>query len=119
MATAFGGLLASAIENMNGVRGLASWRWIFILEGIATIVIGITAYFLVPDFPDEVRWLNEEEKAYVAARAKNDEKASPVTLGNIVHFFSDFKNVLGGVMYFGKLALLLHGKKQYPNILVL
>ena len=33
LAGAFGGLLASGIENMNGIRGYAGWRWIFILEG--------------------------------------------------------------------------------------
>jgi hypothetical protein len=39
-AGAFGGLLARAIMEMDGVGGLASWQWIFILEGIATVIVG-------------------------------------------------------------------------------
>ena len=100
----FGGLLASAIANMHGVRGYSSWRWIFILEGIATIVIGIGAYFLVADFPADARWLSAEEKEFVIARTETDEKAaSPITVRKLVSFFGDVKNVIGGFMYFGKL----------------
>jgi hypothetical protein len=39
-AGAFGGLLARAIMGLDGVRGLGSWSWIFIIEGAITIVIG-------------------------------------------------------------------------------
>lgn len=41
LAGAFGGLLASAISKMNGIRGYAAWRWIFILEGILTCVVAV------------------------------------------------------------------------------
>ena len=99
----FGGLLASAIANMQGVRGYNSWRWVFILEGIATIIIGILAYFLVADFPADVRWLSAEEKEFVLARtATDDGKASPVTVSEVVSFFGSAKNIIGGFMYFGK-----------------
>ena len=99
----FGGLLASAIANMQGVRGYNSWRWVFILEGIATIIISILAYFLVADFPADVRWLNAEEKEFVLARtATDDGTASPVTVSEVVSFFGIAKNIIGGFMYFGK-----------------
>ena len=102
-ATMFGGLLASAIANMQGVRGYNSWRWVFILEGIATIIIGIIAYFLVADFPADVRWLSAEEKEFVLARtATDDGTATPVTVSEVVSFFGSAKNIIGGFMYFGK-----------------
>ncbi len=50
---AFGGLLAAAIHNMNGLGGLAGWRWIFILIGTATSVAGILSIWLVQNFPDK------------------------------------------------------------------
>ncbi|KAF6220929.1 hypothetical protein HO133_002609 [Letharia lupina] len=100
-ASMFGGLLASAIANMQGVRGYSSWRWIFILEGIATIIIGIGAYFLVADFPADASWLSAEEKEYVIARTGTDEgAASPITVRQIVSFFGNVKNIIGGFMYF-------------------
>lgn len=99
VASAFGGLLASAIARMDGVGGLANWRWVFILEGIATILIGIAAFFFVCDFPDDARWLTEEERAFVIARAAGSNKAQPIKLADIRHFFMDLKNLLGGIMY--------------------
>lgn len=44
-AGAFGGLLARGIVEMKGVAGLGAWQWIFIIEGIATFIIGM----LIPD----------------------------------------------------------------------
>lgn len=104
-ASMFGGLLASAIAQMQGVRGYSSWRWVFILEGIATIVIGIAAYFLVSDFPADARWLSAEEREFVIARtATDDGSASPVTARKVVSFFGNVKNLIGGFMYFGNLS---------------
>jgi uncharacterized membrane protein len=39
-AGAFGGLVARAIMEMDGIAGLASWQWIFLIEGLATLVVG-------------------------------------------------------------------------------
>ena len=108
-ASMFGGLLASAIANMQGVRGYNSWRWVFILEGIVTIIIGIAAYFLVADFPADARWLSPEEREFVLARtATDDGVASPVTASKVVSFFANVKNLIGGFMYFGKSYVLLY-----------
>ena len=102
-ASMFGGLLASAIAKMQGVRGYSSWRWVFILEGIATIAIGIGAYFLVSDFPADARWLSAEEKEFVIARTGTDDgAASPITFRKVVLFFGNVRNLVGGFMYWGQ-----------------
>ena len=98
----FGGLLASAIAKMDGVRDMSSWRWIFILEGITTILIGCISYFLIPDFPEDAKWLSPEEKDFVITRASTSKQRSqPITIGHILGFLSDIKNLAGGLMYFG------------------
>ncbi|KAL8648792.1 MAG: hypothetical protein Q9226_005847 [Calogaya cf. arnoldii] len=100
-ASMFGGLLASAIANMDGRRGLSSWRWIFILEGLATIVVGLVAFFLVSDFPIDAKWLTEDEREWVVTRTRSDEKSDQLLTGrSMLHFFADVKNILAGVMYF-------------------
>ena len=107
VAAMFGGLLASAIANMDGVRGYSSWRWVFILEGIATILIAIGAYFTIADFPAQARWLNEDERSFIMARSgSNEVDSQPITFRDVVFFFEDPKNILGGLMYFGKLSTL-------------
>lgn len=112
LASAFGGLLASGIANIDSVRGLANWRWLFILEGIASILVGIVSFFLVTDFPQEATWLTEEEKRFVIARTKGDQVHSLViTSSDLITFFSDLKNYLGAMMYFCKYCLLSRQKQ--------
>ena len=43
---AFSGLLAYAIAHMEGVAGYSSWRWIFILEGLLSVLVGASAFLL-------------------------------------------------------------------------
>ncbi|TFY63769.1 hypothetical protein EVJ58_g3075 [Rhodofomes roseus] len=56
---AFGGLLAAAIANMDGVGGKPAWAWIFIIEGLVTVVAGAVSYWIIQDFPDNARFLTE------------------------------------------------------------
>lgn len=62
LSGAFSGLLAAGIAEMDGVAGLEGWRWIFLLEGMATVVLGVACFFLLIDTPAlSTRWLNPEE----------------------------------------------------------
>ena len=70
VAGAFSGLLAFAIAKMDGVGNLAGWRWIFILEGMLTVLVAIAAYFTLHDFPETATFLTEEERAFVIYRLK-------------------------------------------------
>jgi MFS family permease len=98
---AFGGLLATAISKMNHIQGLADWRWIFILEGIFTILVGLSAFFTVSDFPEEVKWLTPKEKSFVLAKTQtNRSNTESITLKDILNFFRDVKVFLGAIMYF-------------------
>ncbi|KDQ51627.1 hypothetical protein JAAARDRAFT_139858 [Jaapia argillacea MUCL 33604] len=73
MAGAFSGLLAYGISFMAGTRGLLGWSWIFIIEGMATVVVGIIALFVLVDFPTTAKFLTPEEKAYIIWR-KSESK---------------------------------------------
>ncbi|CAM1510834.1 Fc.00g083470.m01.CDS01 [Cosmosporella sp. VM-42] len=105
LAGAFGGLLAAAIGKMDGLRGYAGWRWIFILEGGLTVLVSFFFYFLLPNFPEESKWLTEEERKYVTARLQADQGRSAVerkiTLRDVGNVLKDYKVILGGFMYFG------------------
>lgn len=57
-----GGLLAAAIHNMDGVGGRPGWAWIFILEGLVTVVCAVASFFILSDFPDTAKFLNETER---------------------------------------------------------
>lgn len=76
VAGAFSGLLAWAIAKMDGVGGLEGWRWIFILEGIVTVVFAFAAYFLVANSPESAHYLTPEEREYIAYRLQHDSNST-------------------------------------------
>ncbi len=99
IAGAFGGLLASAISGLDGVRGLASWRWIFILEGTATVLIAVVAFFSITDFPNEAKWLLPDERTFLLAKTQASEShKTPVTLQDLLAFLSKPINWVAAMM---------------------
>ncbi|KAL2068752.1 hypothetical protein VTL71DRAFT_15090 [Oculimacula yallundae] len=108
LAGAFGGLLASAIGKMDGLRGYRGWRWIFILEGVLTCVIALAFFFCIPSFPEDASWLSPDEREYVKARLRVDQGNSAaerkITVRDVGRVFKDFKVILGGFMYFGMIV---------------
>ncbi|KAH9922693.1 MFS general substrate transporter [Amylocystis lapponica] len=105
LAGAFGGLLASAIGKMDGMRGYRGWRWLFILEGTMTCVVSALFYFVISDFPEEATWLTDEEREFVKARLYADvghsKRSDPLTLKGVLNVLMDYKIIAGGFMYFG------------------
>lgn len=65
IAGACGGLLAYGIGFMEGICGLRGWRWIMIIEGIPTVLIGIATWFFLADSPDTAYYLNDDDRALV------------------------------------------------------
>ncbi|KAJ4002442.1 MFS general substrate transporter [Lentinula boryana] len=76
LSGAFSGLLSVAIHNMNGVGGLAGWRWIFILEGLLTVVVALLSFWVIQDYPEAAKFLTEEERVFVIRRLKDDVRLS-------------------------------------------
>ena len=76
LAGAFGGILAFGIAKMDGVGNYAGWRWIFIIEGLLTIVIAGGAYFFVANYPDTASFLSDKERVVIKGRLAADSDAT-------------------------------------------
>ncbi|KAH7912569.1 major facilitator superfamily domain-containing protein [Hygrophoropsis aurantiaca] len=76
IAGAFSGLLAAAISNMHGIGGKAGWSWIFILEGLFTILCAIASYWIIDDFPETAKFLTDAERVFVIRRLRADMQYS-------------------------------------------
>jgi D-galactonate transporter len=62
-----GGPLSGAIlDGLHGVNGWEGWQWLFLLEGLPSVVLGFVVLAVLPDRPADVRWLTDDEKAAVA-----------------------------------------------------
>ncbi|KAL3478531.1 major facilitator superfamily domain-containing protein [Aspergillus californicus] len=53
--SSFGGILAYGLQQMDGLQGHAGWRWIFIIEGVLTVAVGLMGFVLIVDFPEDAR----------------------------------------------------------------
>ena len=68
-----GSPLSGAILGLNGVGGLAGWQWLFLLEGIPAVLMGLVVLVVLPNRPQYARWLSDAEKAWIQKRI--DEEA--------------------------------------------
>ena len=50
-----------AISKMDGIGGKPGWAWIFILEGLITVVAGFLSFWIIQDFPDNAKFLSDAE----------------------------------------------------------
>jgi len=92
LAGAFGGLLASAILNLESFGSLKRWRMIFAIEGIVTCIISIIAFFTLTDRPQTARWLSQAEKDLAIARIKSERVGQNSVLDKL-----DKKKTLRGI----------------------
>lgn len=90
---------------MDGIGGRPGWAWIFILEGLLTIVIGFASFWMVYDFPDEATFLSDDDRIRVVRRLKLDKQSSADHEEFKMSFFwdalKDWKMWLGMAIYMG------------------
>ncbi|KIV97779.1 hypothetical protein PV10_01487 [Exophiala mesophila] len=92
LSGAFSGLLAAAIAQMDGVGGMAGWRWILCLEGIFTVVWAVITYLCLPNDPEGVKFFKPDERDRCIERLKLDAEISEgekVKIGRVLSVFKD------------------------------
>ncbi|CAL8582723.1 hypothetical protein XPA_008371 [Xanthoria parietina] len=78
LASAFGGILAFGLIQMEGISGYGGWRWIFIIEGCLTCLVALLGYIFLVSFPDNknfrsiIPFLSVEERQLICARVNQD-----------------------------------------------
>ncbi|KAF1942948.1 MFS general substrate transporter [Clathrospora elynae] len=68
LSGAFGGLLARGLNAIGPAGGFEGWRWIFIVEGLLTVLVGICSAFLLPNDIESSRFLTSDEKEHARFR---------------------------------------------------
>jgi MFS transporter, ACS family, tartrate transporter len=79
LSSFLGSPLSAALLQMDGIAGLRGWQWLFIMEAIPAILLGLAALVLLPSRPSEAAWLTPSERAWLTDRIAADRgAASPV-----------------------------------------
>lgn len=106
VSTAIGSPISGLIlTTMDGVGGISGWRWLFLMEALPSIILGVVCFFYLPDRPESANWLTVGEKA--SLRAALASEAGP-DHGNHWRALTDRRILLLGVAYFG-IVIALYG----------
>ncbi len=81
-----GPLSGAIMTGLNEVGGLRGWQWLFLIEGAPAILLGIAAYFVVPDRPSSARFLKPVERERIAGDLADDEPVARSSLPGAVTF---------------------------------
>ena len=108
-AIAFAGVLGGPISgwimaSMGGVAGLRNWEWLYLLEGLPSVAVGVLVLLYLDDGPERAAWLTPEQKALLARRLAEEEATKATDDRHARHVGEVFRNPTVwalGLIYFG------------------
>jgi ACS family tartrate transporter-like MFS transporter len=87
IAIIFGAPISTALLSLGNMFGIAAWRWLFVLEGLPSVALGIIAIWWLTDRPEDAKWLEPEERSWLSSILKSESEArsriSPVSVGRV------------------------------------
>ncbi|MFL6124285.1 MFS transporter [Actinophytocola sp.] len=106
VAIVIGSPMGGALMELQGVGGLHGWQWMFLIEGIVTVLIGVLVWFALPGRPADAKWLTEEEAAALTQGAVGQDAPSPTRIrGNLRLAFGRATVLLLAAIYFVNQAI--------------
>jgi MFS transporter, ACS family, tartrate transporter len=105
ISVVLGSPVSSALLELHGIAGLQGWQWVFILESVPAIVLGIVVLFYMTDKPEKARWLADEERTWLV-EAMNAEGANKTATAHhsIWRGLADLRVLALSLVYFGTSA---------------
>jgi ACS family tartrate transporter-like MFS transporter len=80
LAGVVGGPLSSALLKMDGLYGLSGWQWLFLFEGVPTVLLGFSVLFVLRDGPAAAEWLTTDERTWLKGELQRDQELYGATL---------------------------------------
>jgi MFS transporter, ACS family, tartrate transporter len=81
VAGIIGSPLSGALLGLSG-KGLSGWQWMFLMEGLPAILLGVTVFWTLSDRPDDAAWLKGEERSWLLGKLAAEQKAESIVKGN-------------------------------------
>jgi MFS transporter, ACS family, tartrate transporter len=100
------GPIGSGLLSLNGVLGLAGWKWLFIAEGLPTVVLACVVFSFLPDRPADARWLTPPQRDWLTERLAAQAQSVTASQGHLPGWraLTNVWVVLLGVIYLGMLT---------------
>jgi MFS transporter, ACS family, 4-hydroxyphenylacetate permease len=105
LTSALASLASGYILSLDGTLGLKGWQWLFLLEGMPSVLLGVAVYFYLDDTPAKADWLNADEKTYLnrALRSEHESDSVPAVAGAKKSLLAELTSptvITFGVAYF-------------------
>jgi MFS family permease len=101
LAGVVGSPISGALLGMDGTSGLAGWQWLFLLEAIPAVLMGLVVLFVLPNRPHDARWLSPAQKQWIQGRLDAEAAAAgPAPAHNLAQIFSSSRVWLLCLLYF-------------------
>jgi MFS transporter, ACS family, tartrate transporter len=117
ISTVIGAPVSGLLLGFDGAMGLKGWQWLFVIEGIPSVLLGIVTWFYLTDQPEKADWLNAEQKAWLASKLQAENAAKQATnhlsLGQAL---SSGKVIALSLIYFGYVGALYGMQFWLPQI---
>jgi len=105
VTTIVGGVLSGWLLGLDGLGGLRGWQWLFLVEGLPTVLLGMAMFWLLPDAPATSRWLSDDERAWIVAELAAENVR--LSAGKEIHVLHALKDSL--VLQIAAIACLTIG----------
>lgn len=73
IAVAIGSPISAALLQMDGIWGFAGWQWMFVIEAIPAVILGIVVFFYMTDRPENAKWLKEDERNWLVKTMQDED----------------------------------------------
>src|SRR5579863_3611006 len=117
VSTVIGAPVSGFLLGLDGAMGLKGWQWLFVIEGVPSVLLGIVTWFYLTDKPERASWLSTEQKAWLAAKLDAEKAAKQaakhMTLGEAL---SSPKVIALSLIYFCFVAALYGMQFWLPQI---
>jgi MFS family permease len=112
-----GAISGSVMEGMDGLMGLRGWRWLFLVDGLPAILLGLAACWVLTDRPENARFLTDAEKRLVAADIEADRAARTVAASSGIADVLRNPRVWLMVLVYGTMTFLNTNQVWFPSLL--
>src|SRR6195952_445393 len=117
VSSVIGAPVSGLLLGLDGAMGLKGWQWLFIIEGIPSVLLGMVTWFYLTDRPAKAGWLTAEQKAWLSAKLQSEiaakQAATHLTLGQAL---ASPKVITLSLVYFGFVSALYGMQFWLPQI---
>lgn len=108
LSAAIGAPISTSLLYLDGLLGYKGWQWMFMLEGLPSIILGVVTFYYLTGSPGEAKWLQPRERSWLEGRlrAESERKSGLLTLGMLETLWNGRVVVLSIVAFFISAQLL-------------